>query len=127
MHAPAVPTTCPVNVQMWPLSDLPGRPRRRDSSRSSNAFGPSYERPTSPPRATTQPPVVRGREPRESVGGLSELHHERVAGLLEQVVIEVDRFAAIDDVIDTVEPSSDVEEFLGCGAAHRASGHSRTR
>jgi len=48
-------------------------------------------------------------ETRKPVGRLSEFHHERVAGLLEEVVFEVRGFAALDDLADPDEPTIDVQ------------------
>ena len=69
-----------------------------------------------------------GREhakPGESVGGLAKLHHQRVTGLLKEVVSQVVVPAAPDNLIDPLEPALDVGQLLGRLSVHHSSTASR--
>ncbi len=64
-------------------------------------------------------------EPRKAVGGLADLHHQRVACFLQQVVGEIGHLAAGDDLLAPGEPRVDVQQLLGRPAVHHRSTASR--
>lgn len=57
--------------------------------------------------------------------GLPELHHQRVSGLLEDLVGDVLLLAARDDVVHANQLTLNVQKLLGCLAVHQSNTASR--
>ena len=79
-------------------------------------------------RHRRRPPDAVGREHvelREAVGCFAEFHHQRVAGFLQEVIVEIGVLTPGEDLVDALQPALDVEQLLGGPAIHHSSTASR--
>ena len=57
-------------------------------------------------------------EPRHPICGFTELHHQRVACLLQEVISEIRILATLDNLSGPIEPDIDVQQLFGHLANH---------
>jgi len=81
----------------------------------------------SPSYAPSLPSALRRRDakPGDPPCSLAELHHERVASFLKQLVGEIGVATGFDYAADLVEPPGNVNDFLGGAPVHHSSTASR--